>query len=298
MSADHIRYGLHPMLIGGETTLTLPGWACLGCHEVTVAPRVHPLSSPPEWFVVAHAAHRAWVEHLLWEDDVSDGRMTDAGRADAISRFRSMVYGAERRGDLQSAGFYAVVANELEAQQADLAALTATCAALSEEKAQEVERRLRAEAELDERRSRVAKIRSNPMCAYGCSSPTFVEAALAAGWDGRESTFDACLQKTWLEHVRTCPNHPQRKVESDRDNALALKRTAYDVLNGCRKVVGETIIPALEALERRLAECAHSLPGGTTPERVLAIAGAVPVDTSILRAQLVALAAARKLLED
>jgi hypothetical protein len=115
---------------------------------------------------------------LLWEDDVSDGRMTDAGRADAISRFRSMVYGAERRGDLQSAGFYAVVANELEAQQADLAALTATCAALSEEKAQEVERRLRAEAE--------------------------------------------------------------------RDNALALKRTAYKVLDDAREVVEGTIIPALE----------------------------------------------------
>lgn len=54
------------------------------------------------------------------------------------------------------------------------------------------------------------------------------------------------------------------------------------------------MLEALEALEARLQECAHSLPGGTTPDRVIAIVGAVPVDAEILKAQMAALCAARE----
>jgi chromosome segregation ATPase len=93
--------------------------------------------------------------------------------------------------------------------------------------------------------------------------------------------------------------------EADLSAERDLKRAAYAELDetdakleAVLKVVEETIIPALEATERRLEECAHSLPGGSSPERVLQIAGAVPVDSAILRSLLAALSAARKTLED
>jgi hypothetical protein len=98
------------------------------------------------------------------------------------------------------------IQNAAHAVASELKALRATCATLSEEKAQEVERRLRAEAERDEAKS--AAVESYDM-----------------------------FQR---ERVRA------ERAEADRDNALALKRAAYDVLDGCRTVVEKTIIPALE----------------------------------------------------
>jgi hypothetical protein len=250
---------------------------------------------------------------------------------------------------------------DLATARNQLADLRATFETPSEEKAQEVERRLRAEEEADSLQrtardqcaraqraeARLAEhdahreaIADKPMCGYGCPSPSYREAAVAAGWAGDWSDFHAHLQVTWMEHVRTCPNHPQRKVEADRDywrtlaevrsgeacakeraagsggcgmcawcckqaredrdNAIALKRAAYETLDGCREVVEKTIIPALELVTADLgmwlawSEGGHLKTSGPLPGE-----NPVPDEWRALQPEVcAALAAARKLLED
>lgn len=73
MTADHIRYGLHPMPIGGEVTLTKWGWACLGCHGTLAdslpaifmgGERIEcPMSADEKRWHERHAAHASWMEH-------------------------------------------------------------------------------------------------------------------------------------------------------------------------------------------------------------------------------------------
>jgi hypothetical protein len=79
--------------------------------------------------------------------------------------------------------------------------------------------------------------RNEPMCAYGCESPTFMEAAIACGWRGglpRSAdelvVYETAQNAGWLAHVATCPNHPQRKVEAERDQLLSALRYANDQL--------------------------------------------------------------------
>lgn len=73
-----------------------------------------------------------------------------------------------------------------------------------------------------EQQERRAALMDGPMCAYGCASPSFMEAARAHGWSGEHPTggddyvaFNRALQAGWKAHVAACPNHPQRKVEAE-----------------------------------------------------------------------------------
>jgi hypothetical protein len=68
VSADHIRYGLHPMPIGGEATLTKWGWACLGCHATLAREGFTPYEADKQQpavdaFREKHEGHASWVGH-------------------------------------------------------------------------------------------------------------------------------------------------------------------------------------------------------------------------------------------
>jgi hypothetical protein len=191
--------------------------------------------------------HQGRWNLLLREDDVTE-RLDDVSMITTIRLLadvrRELAHGADPEGE-EPDGHKAVRLIEAEAIRAREAeeALRATCVALGNEKAQERELRLRAEAE-------VARMVDK-----------FAERMEAGARD-----------------VARLEDECRRAVAAE----VELKRAAYAKLDGCRKVVGETIIPALE---RFVAEHDICRPG-------------MCAETEHVDACSRALAAARKLLED
>jgi hypothetical protein len=139
--------------------------------------------------------------------------------------------GGRARYAREDATFIAHARTDVPDLLAEVEALKSTLATLSEEKAQEVERRLRAEEESEALRETALTEAKNQLARALRAEAERDEAKSAA-----VESYDMFQR----ERVRA------ERAEADRDNALALKRAAYDVLDGCRTVVEKTIIPALE----------------------------------------------------